>query len=725
MAGITLNVPQAGQPRKAKAPAPIALPELRDELKLFEAAANADGTPAWMIQDPVNNRFFRIGWIEFELLVNWDAGEGRALVRRINETTPLDVTLGDLQGFLKFLSDHELVRMRSREEIGKGLAKLKQSKPSLMVWLVHHYLFFRIPLLRPQLALQRMAPFLQRFPWGVATGVVAMLTLAGLYLVSRQWDVFTHTFVDHLSVSGIVGYAFALVVAKTFHETGHALAATRYGVRVAHMGVAFLVMFPMLYTDTGESWRLKDNRQRLRIAAAGMAVELALAGACTFLWAVTPDGPMRNGLFFLATTSWVMTLLVNASPFMRFDGYFIASDLLDMPNLHQRSMALAVNWLRRVVLGIEDPWPESVTLHRRRLLIAFAVGTWIYRLTVFIGIAVLVYFYFFKVLGIVLMFLEIYWFIAKPVFKELGVWKARKKDVTRRRRAFLAVIAATLLLITLLPFQSSVHGDGWLHAERQQIIHSPFPAQLVELHKGGRVSQGDVLFTLDSKLLSIAQTKSRALAQAREAEIAGLLGLPEGEERRQLLQSQKAMFEAEARLSSEQRKLLTLRAPFDGELVDVDHLLSPGLWVKSREPLAALIDPASWIVDAYVEESDLTLIRTGQAARVRIATKPDQWIDGLVESIDVSRVLALPSEALDARHGGPIVTVEPGDSQINGERGIRVPQAALFRVRVRLNEPPTTQAASAVRVIISGESHSLLFRAGRRVASVFIRESGF
>ncbi len=703
----------------------IPLPPIRDELKLFEAAPNADGTPAWMIQDPVNNRFFRIGWIEFELLLHWDLGEARAALRQINQATPLHVTLGDVKQLVEFLSENQLLKAEKAADVGRLVNRLNRQKKSPFDWLFHNYLFFRIPLVRPQHWLERLRPWLQAMPWAFVAWAIAAVTVVGLFLVSRQWDVFANTFVDNLSLSGIVGYGAALVFAKTCHELGHALAATRYGVRVAHMGVAFLVMFPMLYTDTGESWRLRDSRQRLRIAAAGMAVELALAGLSTFLWSISSDGPLRNGLFFLATTSWVMTVMVNASPFMRFDGYFIASDLLDMPNLHQRSTALAQTWLRRRLLGFEDGWPETLPVAKRKALIAFALSTWIYRLAVFLGIAVLVYLFFFKVLGIIMMAFELYWFIAKPVLRELSVWKERKSEILPSRKVWFAAMVLSLLLVLVLPFQSSIRGDGWVHARDQHLVHAPFPAQLVKLPESVKVAAGEVMFTLDSKALSIAQDRARGLAEAREEQIAGLLGLPDGEAQRRSLQSQKAMFEAEAKLSSDERERLNLRAPFAGELVDIDPLLAAGSWVKSRQPLAMLIDPDSWVVDAFVEESDLALIEVGDKARVRIEMTPHQWVDGVVEAIDVSRINSLPSQALDAQHGGPIVTVDPPGGQVNGQDIGRVPKDALFRVRIRLEDRPVSRSAVTARVVIEGDAHSLLTRAARRVVSVFVRESGF
>lgn len=704
---------------------PQPLPALRDELQLFEAARNHDGTPAWIIQDPVNNRFFRIGWLEFEMLVHWSGNDVATLIRAINESTPLNVTPADVRQMLSFLSDNQLLRLDRPADVANAAQQKARQRRSPVEWLVHNYLFFRVPLVRPQAALARLKPWLERVNMAWVALVVGLLTLAGLYLVSRQWDQFTHTLIDHFTWTGLLGYGVALLLAKTVHEMGHALVATRYGVRVAHMGVAFLVMFPMLYTDTGESWRLPSSRQRLAIASAGIGIELALAGICTLLWSLTPDGALRNGLFFLATTSWVMTLAINASPFMRFDGYFILSDLLDMPNLHQRSGALARVWLRRMLLGWNDPWPEHQAPGRRRALIAFALITWVYRLVVFLGIALMVYLFFFKVLGIVLMLLEIHWFIARPVMQELKQWCDRRGEIAPRRRWWLAGLAAGGLILLLVPIQSRVEAYGVLRAAGQHTLHAPFGARITQMPTRRTFQAGDVVFVLDSEALGIAQDRSRQLAQAREAQLQGLIGLPDGEQQRQSIESQKAVHEAEARLNFDERSRLVLRAPLEGTLVDVDPQLAEGVWVGPRQSLGMLVAPGRWVVDALVPEADLERVAPGQTVRLRTLSRSTQWFDGRVAAVDVARTTVLPDAMLEARFGGPLATVPgprlPGQTQLSDH----VARDALFRVRIEVDGVPAELMTSTVRVQIDGASHSLLTRIGRSVAAVLIRESGF
>lgn len=116
----------------------------------------------------------------------------------------------------------------------------------------------------------------------------------------------------------------------------------------------------MLYTDTSESWRLRNHRHRLAISVAGVATELALAGLATLAWALLDESMLRQSMLYLATTGWILSLALNASPFMRFDGYFILSDVINFPNLHERSGATAKAFMRRKLLGLNEPDPRGL-----------------------------------------------------------------------------------------------------------------------------------------------------------------------------------------------------------------------------------------------------------------------------------------------------------------------------------------------------------------------------
>jgi putative peptide zinc metalloprotease protein len=719
----------AGLFAAANANAKVTLPPLREELRLLPAAANHDGSPAWMVHDPINNRFFRVGWLDFEMLLRWTQGSPQAIAQSVSEETTLRIDENDVGALLHFLEQHNLLQANSTAAVNRLRQRSAQMKKNPYEWLLHNYLFFRVPLIRPQVWLAAIMPFLNWLFKPVTGLVLIALTVTGAFLATRQWETFVSTVVEHLSLSGFLGYAVALVFAKSLHEIGHAVTATRYGVRVAHMGVAMLVMFPMLYTDTSESWKLTNPRQRLAIASAGIITELAIAGLATLAWSLTSDGALKNGLFFLATTSWVLTVLLNMSPFMRFDGYFILTDLLDFPNLHERSGALARTWLRRALLGFDEPYSERTPGKGNAFLITFALATWLYRLMLFFGIALLVYYFFFKLLGIFLMLVELVWFIGRPVWTELRVWHTRKADIKTGRKRIAWALLGIFLLLGLVPWQTSIHGVGWVHPERQQIIYSPLAGKLISLpslaEEIDTVKKGEVLFALESPDLRLGAQKATDQAGARARELLGLSGLPYGEDQRAQLQMQQNKFLAEARVFQGEQLRLQVAAPFAGELRDLDPQLAPGVWVQPRQPLGVVIDPSSWTIEAYVPEVDVARIRVGDKARAFMGLRSLQAFTGRVQEIDTARTAVLPHTLLDAKSGGPIATLTPNAD----DKRERVPKDAIYRVRITLDEAPFAQQSHQqmmlASVTITGESRAWLPSVFSRMAAVVVRESGF
>jgi putative peptide zinc metalloprotease protein len=694
------------------------LPPLREELRLLPADANHDGSPAWLIHDPVCNRFYRIAWLDFEILARWQQGSAQHITQAITAETTLHADVPDVEALQDFLARHSLLRTTSAAEVDAIRLQAAARVRSAGEWLLHHYLFFRVPLVRPQDKLARLA---RKLGWIFTLPTLATVCIAsfiGIVLTLHQWDTFASSFVDHFTWEGALGFAAAVAFAKTLHEMGHALTATRYGVRVAHMGVAMVVMFPMLYTDTSESWKLTRAGQRLAIAAAGILTELALAGLASFLWALAPDGAFRTAMFFLASTSWLLTLAVNASPFMRFDGYFILCDLVNVPNLHERAGNFARCWLRSAVLGVPVAWPESLPANERRWLVAFALATWVYRLSVFLGIAVLVYLFAFKLLGIALMLVEVGWFIARPVYMEAGHWWSRRDEIGFVRQACALAGVALLLVFLLVPWQTGVRAPGLVRAERQHLVFSPRAGMLKSLPQHTDVAQGELLFALAAPELRTSAHRAQALADARERELAGLAGVKNGEERRATLESQRDRFVAEASLYSGEQSRMRLIAPFAGRLTDLDPQVRPGVWVQPRQPLAMLIDPRAWIAEVYVAEEDLVRIRPGDEAKVYSGTHA---MSGTVAEVDTTRTALLPDAMLDASYGGPVVTLPHADGR-NGEHFAR---DALFRVRIALRGAPPREQMILCSAVISGERRSLLHGVLDHALSVLIRESGF
>ncbi len=694
-------------------PADLPTPPLRNDLRLSEAAPGSSGEPTWVIQDTVVNRFYRIGWLEFECLLRWEQTP-RQICQQVSEQTSLRPEPAQILGLRQFLEQHQLVRPDSAA-VSRLQSKSEGNQWLTWRWWLHHYLFFRVPLVRPQRPLQRLAGSLDWLFQPLTGWLVLALSLLGILLVLQQWDTFTSAVVDSFSAAGLVSFALALIVAKTLHEMGHALVATRLGLRVAHMGIAFVVLWPMLYTDTGESWKLRSARQRLAIAAAGITTELALAGLATLGWALCEPGTLRNALLYLATTSWILSLALNASPFMRFDGYFILSDLLDFPNLHERSSAQARTFLRRL-LGLQEDWPETFPLRQRRLLIMFAFMTWLYRLLLFLGIAIAVYLLFFKALGIFLFIVEIAWFVVMPVWRELKYWWGARSQVPAKHKIIIWGALFGVLLLLALPWHTQVHGDGVARAKRQLRVFSPYPAVLREIHPRGAVAQGDALVMLDEPDIIARMRSNEASIRSYQARLTGLMADPSGLALQAATQQRLQVQQEEIIAARSEVARLTLKAPFAGQWQDVNPEWQQGQWVGSREPLGILIDPSSWQVDAYVAQDEAHRLRSGAEVRFYSRGQP-RPLRGKVVAITSARASQLAHPMLASRFGGPLSTAD-------GSREL-APSSSLFHVLIQLEQAPASARESLGDVQIEGTRRSLLAEGLTYMAAVFLRESGF
>ncbi len=700
----------------------VRLPALRQDLKLLPGAHDEDGAPRWLLHDRARNSYFTLTLDALALIRHWQPGCTLDEMVAYLAERGLNHEPDDVRALIDFLIANHLVLARSPAASNYFAQRQRDGRQGFLRWLVHNYLFVRIPLLRPDPWLARLAP---RVAWlfsPTAHRLVLLLGLLGGWLVLRQWDEFSATFLYFFSLEGIALYGLTLVVVKSAHEMGHALVSQRLGCRVASMGVAFLVMFPVLYTDTTDAWKLPRRRDRLRIVTAGVRTELYLALLATFLWGILPDGGLRSAAFFVATTSWITSLLVNISPFLRFDGYYAFSDLLGVENLQQRAFALGRWRMRRWLWGIDDPLPEPMPRPRARLLTAYAWATWLYRFFLFMGIALLVYHFFFKVLGIVLFIVEILWFILMPIFRELKVWRERHADFhwTPLRLATWSVPLA-LLLWALLPLSVDVQVPAVLKAQSQQLFATESAQVMaVQVHVGDRVQAGDVLLELSSPELQLQLEQRQEELQLIELKLSRQSASVE--EKAEQAVNRERLQQLHKQLSGLQQRqtALRVRAPFAGQVVAREQL-SPGQWVGQEQPLLSLVAPSTHIIEGLVHERDLNLLATGQEA-VFIAQSGEQPArQASLSRIDISAIALLPYPELGSEAGGPIAV------RYQNERFI--PEAAYYRIQAQLNdalpEHGAVQAQHPGMLIVQGASRSALLYQLQRIFALFIRESGF
>lgn len=706
----------------------LTLPALREDLGLHPGPTLKTGAPSWMIEDPLRGRFYRIGWLEFELLSRWSAGgDARALAARVARETLLAPTIEEVLAVKQFLLAHELLVDPERVQ---AAARGRVSQPGLATRVLHHYLMFRVPLVNPDRFLAATLPWVWPLIGSTAFRLSVLAGLLGLALAMLQWDSYVSTFVDTLSLEGLASYAVALVFAKVIHEFGHAYTARRLGLRVPRMGVAIVLLFPMLYTDTGETWRLTRQRDRFAIAAAGMRIEIILAAWCTLAWSFLPEGPLRSACFFLATTSWVITLVINASPFLRFDGYYMMSDATGIPNLHDEAGKVLRHWLRRVLLGIDDPAPLIEGEPAPRWLLAFGATTAIYRFFLFLGIALAVYHFFFKLLGIFLFAVEIWWFILRPVWREIVQWWRNRARIRIPQALRFLTLIGLIVAALLVPWQGRVFAEGWVRAGQEYAIHSPRPAVLSYRPQAGTIEPQALVAVLESPELQLREARANArmesLSSRLSAGVTTQSALSPGgtggsnepiTESARSTRAQLAQQQVEVQGADVEALQLQLRAPFKGTVVDVAYDAMGGAMVARQELLARVVDTSRWIAEVFVSEDDVRRLKVGAAVQVWLQGVAPERLSGRIESIDTVPIEQLPAEMLAARYGGRLVTTDDPNTL--------KPRRSLYRVRCAIEGAPAMRQARLASFVIDGERISLADSLWRGAMTALMLQAGF
>ncbi len=653
------------------APDEITLPLLRADLRLVTLAPEADEDERWAIYDPLRHTYHRINLQTLEIVRHWTPGPITQSTDHINKSSGIQVSVDRLAELLSFFEAHGLVDHQG-SALTSALAKQRAKKKSESLRrLIHAYVFLRIPLFRPQRFLDALKPCTRIFY--TPAFWIALFCLIGLeaYLVSRDWDRFISTFFGFLSWEGAAGYGLALVIVKIAHEFGHALTATRYGCRVPVMGIGFLLMFPILFTDTTDAWQLTDKRKRLAIASAGVAAEIILAVFATLMWFLLAEGALKSILFFIATTSWILTLFINLNPFMRFDGYYLLSDLLGIDNLQPRANAMGRWALRESLFRPGESRPESVAPNTARLMVIYAYILWVYRFFLFVGIALLLHGFFIKAIAIFLAALEIGWFIVLPILSEIRKWPALISRGNRVRRAASGLAFLACVMTLVLPWRSAILVPAVHRPVETTAVYAPFPARLEKLMVGAgeHVGAGDPVAVFSSPYLDLqirANDTERQLLASRLGRLAS-----DQTDRAQRLIIERQLYKAQKRREG-LKKLqadLVVRAPIDGITYSLPRGLRPGDWIGRDTPLLRLHEPARGEIVAFIAEDDISNLRSGGKARFYPDDPVGKPVSASLADIAPIGLARINTPLIASTFGGPLPATTGADGSPEPARG--------------------------------------------------------
>lgn len=641
----------------------------------------------YVLHDPTANAFFRLDPVSYHLLGLLDGtrtvDEAWLLAtERFGDGAP---TQNEVVGLLGQLYQANLVAFdggADADQLFKRMQRRQQDKARQQAM---NFLFLKIPLFDPAATLDWLLPLLRPLlgGWGLAAWGLLLLTAAAqLAMHGREFRLG----IDNLLRPENLPWLAAIFVAtKALHEFGHGLMCRRFGGQVHEMGVMLLVFAPVPYCDATSSWALSTRRQRAMVGLAGILVELGVAAIAAILWANTAEGDLHRLAFSTVFITGVASLLFNANPLLRYDGYYVLSDLLDIPNLYQRANRQLLYLVQHHVFALPQVRPVAHGLSEPLWLVLYAAASWSYRLAVFTGIFWALSARFLG-LGLLLALLGIIGWGVVPLGRYIHWLATNPAMVDSRARPVAATLILALALLAGVGFWSVDE-----HTRAEAVIENPLQVQLVAACDGvvEQVLAADGQeVAAGQTLLHAANPALRAQRQDIEAQRVELtVSLAEGTindpARVRVIKARIEALQKQIDEIDRQMSELDLKSPLAGRLVAPNLESLPGRYVKRGEALG-LVRPATELyATAVIDQTQNALFfAEGTVRRVELRTsgRPERTIEGRIAAVVPAAQADLPHAALGATAGGVVLTKRD-------DKTGKAAAESFFEVKVALGRP--------------------------------------
>jgi putative peptide zinc metalloprotease protein len=577
---------------------------------------------------------------------------------------------------------------------------------------------WQLPLFDPDRLLQWLVGGVRPlFTWAGAVLWVA-LVLPAILLGATHWTDLTADVMDRVMTGqNLVVLSLLFPIIKALHEFGHAFAVKAFGGEVHDMGVMLLVFTPVPYVDASASWGFDSKWKRAIVGAAGMAVELVLAAVAMFIWVSVEPGMLKIVAYNTILVAGISTVIFNANPLLRFDGYYILSDLIEIPNLRTRANAYLGYLFERHVFGHRDANRPATAPGEPTWFIGFAISSFVYRLVVVVAILLFLADQLF-VLGIVFGAFTAGAWIIMPMAKGLAflfnsprIRKARTRAISLTAGAVASVLL--MLCAVPLPFRTRAEGVVWIPDEafvRAGI--NGFVERIVAV-PGSPVRKGDPLIVCRDPVL----TSRAKLLQGQLREIDARIREQEPEDRvkAQILEEERRYIVESLARAREQMDELIIRSRSNGSFVLPRANDLPERFVHQGELLAHVIDLDKIIVRTVVPQTDIDLIYSGvQHIEVRLAERINQEHHAVIQRLVPAASDDLPSRALGSGGGGE-VQLDPRDPE--GQKALR----KVFQVDLEMPfRQQTLNVGGRVFVRFDHGSEPLAYQWYRQTRQLFL-----
>lgn len=619
----------------------------------------------YVLHDRSSGRFLRFNAVAHDVIARMDGD--RTLAEILHQVTAADaaqLTSTDILQLVAQLHGAELLRDAFPMSVTQVLERYQRLQSQKRRRAYMNPLAIRIPLFNPDALLNRLVLWARPLFSVAGFAVWTLVVAVGVLLAVANGDALVR---EARALSLSPGYLLSFwalyPLMKALHELGHGLAVKTWGGEVHETGINLLVLMPVPYVDASSAWAFRDKRKRALTGAAGILVELFLAALGVIVWTSVEPGVVRTAAFNVALIGSLSTLLFNGNPLLRYDGYYVLEDLIELPNLAQRAGRYWLYLIQRHLLGLHDA-ASPVTAHgERRWLAVYGFASPLYRLFILFGIALYLAGKF-MLIGVLLAC----WAIAMQILLPLArafvflLRNPRTRAAPRRTLAVTAALVAVPVLLLLVPLPSVTRVDGvvWLEDQAQVVAATGGLVQRVTVASGSAIEAGTTLMELDAPELRARLAAARAhldelrAQQASEAVADRVRGA--------LLTEDVLAAEAELDKARADVDALTVRSAVAGRFVLPGDQRPVGRYVRQGEVVGYLIDPGRTIVRALVPQSRAGLLRqrvTG--ARVVLSERPDRALSATLLRETPRASEKLPSRAL-GRAGGGSIALNPADA---------------------------------------------------------------
>jgi len=682
-------------------------PRLREDLHFH--ADDQSGESCYVIEDRIRSKFFRVGLPEYHFISLLDGSTPveQALSANAVAFGPQALDVQDAAVIVNWLIQSELAQPESGHQSRHILDQLKQR--DRQKWFKRlNLIFIKVPLLNPDRILGAALPL---FRWMLSPAFVLLWLLlisSALYLVFANWNRFTSSALGVFSISNTLWLLGIWILLKFIHEFFHGLACKKYGGDVYEAGVIMILFAPIGYVDATSAWRFPSRWQRIYTSFAGMYIEFFIASIATWVWVGSEPGLAQHLAYNVMIIASINALLFNANPLMKFDGYYILSDLLKIPNLYGEGQAWLRGQARRWMLGL-SPAVSRGSLRTRIIVAVYGLMSFVWRSLLVITL-LFVAASLFKGAGLIIALLSAGVILGVPLFKFI---KFLFKGDAREKPSMLYFVSAMTLVgllsvtaATRISWAKSLSAPGivdFLDLKTVYAESSGFVSR-VNIQTQQQVKAGEVLLELKNAelegALREAELELQKLALQRRAYLLA----------RQIAESQAMQRKIDSAMALRddlQRKLasLILRAPQDGEIVSSVSRDLNGQFVRDGQFIAQLARQQTLEFRILLPQTDADEYRRylDRPVLVHINGRGQLPFRGVLVRIEPAASQRIRYPALTALGGG-VLAVMPGSDQNQGRNMLTRP---YFEAVVRLDAAAPLYAGETGEIWISAPARPL------------------